>query len=219
MYKLHIIALITAMSMTCSAAKSTSIPTGGITISGITFPEKIGYNKKVLYLNGAGTRTKFFMNIYVAGLYVSKKTKDAATIINANESMSMRITIISSMLTGETMENAIREGFERSMNGDVSEIKEQIDQVCKAFTSSSTKVGDQYDLNFTPGIGFSTTKNGKSYTSSEFGKFSNGKAQDGNLAFSPGKNNIFKKAIFGIWLGDDPVDDGLKASLLGIEDE
>ncbi len=190
-----------------------------VIVSGIKFPDKIGYNKKVLYLNGAGIRTKFFMNIYVAGLYVTKKTNDAATIINANEAMTMRVTIISSMLTGETMENAIREGFERSMNGNVSEIKEQIDLCCKLFTDSPTKVGDQYDLNFTPGIGFSSTKNGKSYTTSQFGKFSNGQSDEGNLAFSPGKNNIFKKATFGIWLGDDPVDEGLRESLLGIGEE
>ena len=208
------------IALTGLLLSSSVLSAAPVIVSGIKFPDKIGYNKKVMYLNGAGIRTKFFMNIYVAGLYVTNKSKDAEYHINNNEAMTMRLTIISSMLTSQTMQNAIREGYDRSLNGNVSEIQEQIDLICKLFAISPTKVGDQYDLNFTPGIGFSTTKNGKSYTYAQFGKFgTGGETLEGNAVFNAGKNNMLKKASFGIWLGKNPVDEGLKEALLGIEDE
>ncbi len=49
------------------------ISTQAVVVEGISLPETIQLESKTLQLNGAGIRTKFFMDIYVVGLYVAKK--------------------------------------------------------------------------------------------------------------------------------------------------
>ncbi|MFN9986522.1 MAG: chalcone isomerase family protein, partial [Pirellula sp.] len=49
---------------------------------------KIG--DQVLKLNGAGVRTKSFVQIYESGLYLTKPTTDSQTILGADELMASR---------------------------------------------------------------------------------------------------------------------------------
>jgi len=52
-----------------------------------------------LVLNGAGYRSKYWLSLYVGALYVTKKTSDPESIIEADEKMALQITIISSLIT------------------------------------------------------------------------------------------------------------------------
>ena len=72
-------------------------------IGGINMPETIKAGSTTLVLNGAGIRTKFFMKLYVGGLYLQNKTSDANKVLNTDEAMAMRLHIISSMITSEKM--------------------------------------------------------------------------------------------------------------------
>jgi hypothetical protein len=200
-------------------------------VSGVKLPDKLGFGASVRNLNGAGYREKYFMRIYVAGLYLKEKSNDPKTIINADKPMSIRLQIISAMLTNETMVRYIREGFYRSMNGNIEPLKTEIDLICEVFSSEPTKVGDVYDIHYTPGIGITCSKNGKPYTfSSVFPALtskSKGLINDPKLAAKlksikkthdgyealPGMD--LKKAVFGIWLSNDPVDEALKEGMLG----
>jgi len=71
------------------------------TISGVKFPltEKIGKNE--LVLNGGGLREKYWMDLYVAALYLEAKTTDACKVIYGTEEMAIHIKIISSSVTRE----------------------------------------------------------------------------------------------------------------------
>ncbi len=193
-----------------------------VVVSGIKVPTKLGFAGTVRELNGAGTRVKYMMHIYVAALYLKEKSKDAKAIVNADKPMSVRLQIVSSLLTNETMVRYIREGFYRSLHGKIEPFKEHLDLVCEVFSSEPTKVGDVYDIHYTPGVGITASKNGKPFEFSKMHK--NGKTnikllkeikhtKDGYEAI-PGLD--FKKAIFGIWLSDDPVDEDLKDAMLGI---
>jgi hypothetical protein len=201
-------------------------------VSGVKVPNKLGFAGSVRYLNGAGYREKYFMRVYVAALYMKDKNTNPKTIINADKPMSIRLQIISSMLTIETMVRYIREGFERSLNGKTEHLQTEIDLICDVFSSEPTKVGDVYDIHYTPGIGITCSKNGKPYTFSVvYAKINNKsknlikdpkmaqkvkslkKTSDGFEAL-PGID--LKKGIFGIWLSNDPVDEALKDAMLGI---
>lgn len=147
-----------------------------------------------LILNGSGMRTKLFLDLYVAGLYVPTKTKDVVALLKKEDKMAMRLNIVSGLITSEKMSEATREGFEKSTNGNTAPIQKEIDEMISVFTAEIKK-GDVYDMVYEPGTGTNIFKNGV-------------------LAKTiPGEE--FRKALFGIWIGENPVQENLRASLAG----
>jgi hypothetical protein len=168
-----------------------------IKVQGVTLPAKLGKEDKVCVLNGAGVRNKYFMNVYIAGLYVTAKTTNPNEVINADKPMAVRLQIISALVTQDRMAESIVEGFQKSTKGNTKPIQKEIDIIVKIFKSEPIKVGDVFDIWYTPGIGITATKNSKKCD-----------------ILIPGLQ--FKKYTFGIWLCEDPVDDILKDKMLGL---
>ena len=75
-------------------------------IAGIEMPDTMEIAGASLSLNGAGVRTKMFMDIYVGGLYLVTSNSNAAQIIGADEPMSIRLHMVSGLITSEAMEEA-----------------------------------------------------------------------------------------------------------------
>lgn len=167
-----------------------------VTIEGVTLPGVLGRNGKLLSLNGGGVRNSSFIDVYVAGLYVKTISKKATDIINADEPMAVRIQIISSMVTKERMSETIKEGFLESTNGNIKPIEKEVEMILQVFNSDDIKVGDYFDIWYFPNEGVIAWKNGVKYD-----------------ILIPGLT--FKKYLFGIWLGKNPVDFPLKDKMLG----
>ena len=163
-------------------------------IGGINMPESLETGQTNLMLNGAGIREKFFMDLYVGGLYLKQKSGDPGAIIAADEPMAIRLHIISSMITSKKMEKATRKGFEKATGGNIEAIKVQIEEFISVF-KEEIKEGDIYDLIYVPGKGVEVSKN--------------------NESRSTIKGFTFKKAMFGIWLSDKPAQKSLKKAMLG----
>jgi hypothetical protein len=166
-----------------------------VTINGVTLPATLKAGDKSVSLNGGGIRKKLFFNLYTGGLYVSKKSSDANAIINADEAMAVRLQITSSVISSENMSEAISEGFEKSTGGKVAPLKSKIDKFIDTFKKEEIVEGNVFDIIYVPGKGVESYKNGKLQGTIE--------------------GMDFKKALFGIWLGADPADAGLKAAMLG----
>ncbi len=166
------------------------------TINGITLPAKIKQETTELVLNGGGVRTKVFFKLYVAGLYLPAKNKNGNEIAAADKATAIRLTITSGLVDSEKMSEAIREGFGKSMKGNTAPLKTQIDNFIGTFKKEEIKEGDTFELWYIPGTGVKAFKNGKLQTTVV--------------------GLDFKKALFGIWLSDSPVDDDLKEGLLGL---
>lgn len=165
-------------------------------IGGVKLPATMKVGNTELVLNGGGIREKWFLDIYVGGLYVKSKSSDANSIIAANEPMAMRIKMVSSLISSEKMEAATRDGFNKSTDGKTNSISSSIESLISVFTNEEIKEGDLYDIKFEGSSGTKVYKNG-------------------NLkATIPGLE--FKKALFGIWLCDDPVDEDLKEGMLNL---
>lgn len=65
-----------------------SIHAVGAEMKGVKFDDEITLAGKKLVLNGLGLRKKvilFTFKVYVAGLYLEKKSKNANEIINSNQ--------------------------------------------------------------------------------------------------------------------------------------
>src|SRR5512140_2786267 len=83
-------------------------------IAGITMPDSFTAGDTPLVLNGAGVRTKLAISIYAGGLYLKMKSTAAAAIIDADEPMSIRLHIVSGLITPKDFEEATRDGFNRA---------------------------------------------------------------------------------------------------------
>jgi hypothetical protein len=164
-------------------------------INGIVMPNVVKVNGNYLKINGGGIREKMFLDLYVGVLYLEGKSSNANTIINADKSMAIKMRIISGMVSKDNMEEAIREGFDKSTGGKIDPIKDKInDLIEKGFAGEIVK-GDVFDLIYIPGKGTSLMKN------------------DEELVTISGLD--FKKALFGVWLCDQPADANLKKKMLG----
>jgi len=162
-------------------------------INGITFPDSYTAGKEKLTLNGGGTREKYWMDMYVAALYLTAKNKDGNSIVSANSSMAIRMCIVSGLITSERMTEAVDEGFKKSTGGKMDAYKDKIDKFRKAF-SEPIKVGDVFDI---------------VYNGEKLFIYKN------NTLKAEIEGLDFKKAVFGIWLGKEPADSDLKDEMLG----
>ncbi len=163
-------------------------------VGGVSLPQALKAGDQSLMLNGAGIRKKFFIKLYVSALYLQDKSNNAAAIIENDAPMAIRLSIVSSLINSKKMEKATREGFESSTNGNTQPLKAKIEQFIEVFRKPISE-GDVYDLIYTPEGGTEVIKNKQSITTVE------------GLAF--------KKALFGIWLSNNPAQENLKSAMLG----
>jgi hypothetical protein len=165
-----------------------------IEINDIEVADTIQVAEQSLALNGTGIRSKFFLNIYIGALYLNEKSSDAAKLIAADEAMTIRLYITSSLIDGEKMSEATLDGFVKSTGGNLGPIQKEVESLIGAFRDA-VEDNDVFDLQYVPGTGVSVVRNGET------------------KVVVPGLE--FKKALFGIWLSEDPVQDDLKEGMLG----
>jgi hypothetical protein len=169
-------------------------PASALEVGGTSIPETYSAMGTDLSLNGAGTRSKWFIDLYVGGLYLPGKMSDGQAVINADEPQAITLHIVSGMITSEKMKEATIDGFESSTGGDLSGIQSDVDAFLDVFSEEIVE-GDVFDLVYLPGEGIRVMKNGEARDTIE------------GLAF--------KKALFGIWLSDEPAQEDLKEKMLG----
>ncbi|MCG8476124.1 MAG: chalcone isomerase family protein [Cytophagales bacterium] len=162
-------------------------------INGVKIPETLDVDGQQLVLNGAGLRKKFFLKLYVGALFLPHKTADGQTVIQSKKTQLMRLYITSGLITAEKMNQSIKDGFKKSMNGNTTPLQKEIDRLMTLFKTINN--GDIID--FSAGNGsLKVLQNNQ-----ELGSF---------------ESQPFKEALYGIWLGNDPVDDDLREELLGL---
>jgi hypothetical protein len=171
-----------------------AVSAGAKDIGGVSLPDSLTVGKTQLTLNGAGLRKKVFIKVYAGGLYLTQKSKDAGKIVSADEAMAIRMHFIYDGVSADKLIAAWNEGFENATAGNIAPIKKEADAF-NAFFTEEAKKGDIYDIVYVPGEGVSVYIKG-------------------NLKDTL-KGLEFKKAVFGIWLGEKPADKDLKNGMLG----
>ncbi len=161
-------------------------------IENVTIPETIGTD---LQLNGAGIRSKFFFNIYIAELYLEHPSANAKEILTTSGKKRMTMHILYDTVGKEKLTDGWNEGFATNLSsGQLHDLQSQI----QAFNTFFVDVheGDEIILDYTP-------ENGTTVTIAEDLK--------GTI-----KGASFNQALLSIWIGDAPVSDNLREDLLGI---
>jgi hypothetical protein len=165
-----------------------------LTFNGVTLPAKITFQNQELLLNGGGIRSKLFFMLYTAGLYLTEKHSNAQKILAADKMMAVRFEITSGMINSDNMSEAINEGFDKSTDGNTAPIRERIDALLKTFSAEEIVPGDLFEVVYIPGKGTDIYKN--------------------QVLKSTHKGMDFKKALFGIWISDNPVSSSLRKGML-----
>ena len=186
--RLHGVALIAAITLVQ--------PSLARDVAGVDLPDTLQVANETLALNGAGVRTTYFIYLYVGALYLQSASADANAIVNADEPMAITLHIISDKITSDRMVAATEEGFEHSTGGDTAPLKDSIDAFMAHFREPIAN-GDVFEIGYAPPSGeIQVSKNGQPRG-----------AVPGGLPF--------KRAVFGIWLGDKPAQKSLRDQMLG----
>lgn len=174
----------------CACVCALVAPALAATLAGVTLPDSVTVGSQALVLNGMGLRTKLFVKVYVGGLYVEKKSGDAAAIIQADAPKRVVLQFIYSEVTREQMVESFTEGF---ANNAPSANKAQVDQFIAAL--ETMRKGDQLVVTYVPGTGTTMAVRGK------------------DKLTIPGLP--FAQAVFSVWLGSKPPTADLRSGLLG----
>jgi hypothetical protein len=157
-------------------------------------PDKFVLDGKELLLNGMGLREATLLNIdvYVAGLYLEQRATDGEQIARSDQRKQMRITFLRDV-DREDMAANLETGFRIGAGSDYAKLAPRFQQLKKVLPQ--LKKGDTFFVTYRPGTGLEV-RHGQRL-----------------LASVPGAD--FARAIFLIWLGKKPPNEGLKTGLLG----
>lgn len=155
---------------------------------------------KEMEKNGGASRTKYFIKVYYATLYVPHELKGAADtkIIEADKPMSLDVYISSSKVTKDKFVSSIAEAFDQSAKAGYATTDKQ--NYIDLFKDATIGEGDTVSHRYTPGKGLAvifTSKGGQAKTLGVLKAFQT------------------KKAFWGIFLSSKPIQDSLKKGLLG----
>lgn len=167
---------------------------GAATLKGVTFPDAVTLGGRECRLNGVGVRSKVIISVYLGALYLATPTGDAAAAIAADEPKQIVMHVVYSKVGVEDMRKAWREGFDANSAAALPLLKERLERFNGWFDADLLK-GEQVVLNYLPGQGTEVTIQGKVRGVIE--------------------GADFMRALWSIWLGEKPVDGGLKKAMLG----
>lgn len=173
------------------------VPARAYKIDGISFDETATVAGQELKLNGAGIRFKAIFKVYAAGLYLTKRCTSLPEVLDVAGARRVRIVLLRDA-SGEEFKqaflNGIRKNTERSER---IRLASQLARLSELFgASAGFHVGDVLIADWIPGEGTVFLLNGQPF---------------GEVLPEVG----FFNALLNIWLGDKPVDAGLKRLMLG----
>jgi hypothetical protein len=166
-------------------------------VNGVEIPRTLEFKGKTMALNGVGQRSKFFTDLYVQALYLTQLSQDATQILQSETEMAISLHITSGLISSKKLSKALAKGMEKSVGeAGILKFSKELTELEYLLSTEETKSGDVFELTFNPlDESLYITKN-KEYKGKIIGL-------------------EFKKAFYGIWLSDNPVDKGLKEDLLG----
>jgi hypothetical protein len=167
-------------------------PALALEVAGVKVTDTSMIAGRPLQLNGAGVRSKLFVKVYVAALYLEQKSADPAAILAADQAWMMVMTMKRDVEKAK-MVGALREGFENNSKADLAALQAGLAKFEGAM--GDLKEGDRLTFTYVPGAGSTVLSPG------------------GGSATVQGKP--FADALLRNWLGEKPADDGLKKKLLG----
>jgi len=162
-------------------------------LAGVTMSDTSKVGDTTLHLNGMGLRSKLWIKVYVAGLYVEQKSGSADSLVNASGTKLIVMNFLTSKANKKKMDGAWKEGFKANSPSNYKTLEPRVKKFMDLF--GNLKDGDKVELTIVSGEGTHVAVNGK-----ELGTI---------------EGDDFGKALLLVWLGEEPPSDDLKSGLLG----
>jgi hypothetical protein len=169
-------------------------PAWALEIAGVNVPPTVSVGQKVLNLNGAGIRTKFFVKVYVGALYTEKRVSTTDELLRDPGEKTVRMHFVHRKVEKEKIVEAFAEGL--ANNAPDAARSAEAKTFLSWFTNDFVK-GDMVGIDVSADGALSASHNGKPL----------GTLRDAALA----------RAVLRIWFGEKPADAGLKKGMLGRE--
>ncbi len=164
-------------------------PAHAASLAGVTLPDTASVGGQSIPLNGLGLREKYFIDIYVGGLYLAKPTHDGTEAAATDEPKRMQMHFVYSVSKSQ-MTDAFNDGFVNSPGATSAEQAQLL-----AMLPDEINKGEDVILDYVPGAGTTITIAGQ---------------KKGTI---PG--TTFMKSLFGIYTGPKPPTEDLKKGILG----
>ncbi len=161
-------------------------------LAGVTVPDSVEVGGDRLLLNGIGLREKFFVDVYVAALYLPEKERSEQEIFAADEKRRVAMHFVHDV-TKEQICDAWAEGLESNRPNASASLKKDFDTLCSWM--ESVEDGERMTFTYVPGEGTTISVNG---------------TEKGTLG-----DKSFADALFASWIGQHPATDKLKQGMLG----
>ncbi len=151
---------------------------------------RLRIDESELPMRGSGTRRKFGLVLYDAALYTAgAAAKTGEALLASDDPIAVRLEVRSRLFTKPRLKRMVS-----SAVGDAgAEVARGIDQMFDSIDAKIEK-GDVVEFTYTPASGTTLRVNGKSKAAVE--------------------GTEFRRALFGIWIGESAVDDDLAESLV-----
>jgi uncharacterized protein YfaP (DUF2135 family) len=180
-----------------AAALLVSASVSAMEIAGVKLEPKTKVGNAELVLNGAGLRKRVIVNVYVGALYLQEKKSNGNDVINAAGAKRIYLHMLRD-LTGQQFVDAMKESVKyNTPQAELDKLAAELNEFyAQLGTITEMKSGTAVAVDFVPGSGIQLSASGKSM---------------GKPIASP---DLFK-AVMRIYVGDKPVDEGLKKGMLG----
>ena len=191
------LATVAALTLTLAAAvvmtPAASQAAGAKKIAGYTFPATITEGGQTLQLVGVGLRSKWFVKVYVIGVYQKTNKRSASHLINSNEPKVLWLHMLRG-ISGDKMRDGIDDGINDNVSGAVR--KQIAGQVAKLKRAMPAKLANKTDIRFAYAPGKGTVLSFNKHKKASF------------------QGQTFMRALWSIWFGRKPADKDLKRGVL-----
>lgn len=163
-------------------------------IDGTGFSKTIEVQKNRLYLNGVALmKYLIFVEAYAGALYLPKNADGAQALDDIMKRLELEYRVA---ITADDFARATRQKIKETVSSsNFIRLLPKIESLNRLY--QSVRPGDRYALTYVPGEGTQLNYNSTLLGSIEGADFAN--------------------ALFGIWIGNDPIDKGFRDKLLGNE--
>ena len=170
----------------------------GITLNGVMLEDTAHVGTRNLLLNGAGVRSKYIFDVYVAALYLREK-KSREEEVQADPGEKRIALYFLSEINMQEMLYTFKKAFKNNhSDAQLDEMKPQLRPFDDIFTAmGELNEGDVVQFDYQPDLGTSVVING---------------SLRGTISGAE-----FYRALLRIWLGSNPTQEKLKQKLLGVQ--
>ncbi|MEX2644546.1 MAG: chalcone isomerase family protein [Acetobacterales bacterium] len=178
--------MIGRMTKAAAAILLAATPATAAEVAGVRLPPGLEVAERTLDLRGCGVREAYFLNMYVAGLYLPEPGLSQSEILSRDTTKAVRLNIVYDGALPQDVPDSWRDRLDEMVRRDV---QETISDIYKGFES-----GDEVTVRYAPAAGTTISVNGEQTRQTD--------------------DYAVLEGLLRLWIGDRAVSENLRRLLL-----